>query len=65
MDLEELEGNIRALKRNGRIDEDNCTIKVRNPHVSDEAIEAGSDGWIAVGSVLVVDGDLYLEPEED
>ncbi len=64
MDLEELESTINRLRSRGRVD-DSGTVKVRNPHVSDEAIEAGSDGWIEVGAVLVIDGDIHLEPEED
>lgn len=64
MELEEFDATLDKLRSNGRI-EDGAIVKVRNPNVSSEAIEAGSDGWIELGSILVVDGDVYLEPEED
>ena len=63
MDLEELESHIRRLRSAGRVDDD-ALIKVRNPGVSEDAMAAGSDGWIEVGAALVIDGDIYLEPEE-
>jgi len=71
MDVRELRGRITRALNAGTLTMDD-EVFVRNPEVSAEAIEAGSNGWVASGTALVISearGDLapglYLEPEED
>jgi len=65
MTVDELGEHIKQLKARGRITGD-TDVYVRDPNVSDEAIEAGSRGYVDLDEILVLDGEhllLYPMPE--
>lgn len=51
MDINELEDKLRRLRRAGKIDGTEL-VMVRNPDVSEGAMEAGSDGYHELEEVL-------------
>lgn len=60
MTVEELMDDLKRKLRNGVITEDN-EIVVRNPEISDDAMEAGSEGYHEVDEILVPrDGRIVL-----
>ena len=64
MDIDELETKLRNLRRAGVIDGSE-TLQVRNPEISEGAMEAGSDGYHEVEEVLAPqDGRVVLLGEE-
>lgn len=64
MTLEELITKLNRLVKAGKLDPDE-PVKIRNTAVSDEAMDAGSDGYVELSEVLVVNGSAYLLIEED
>lgn len=65
MTVGELQDQLARLVRAGKITPDD-TIEVRNPSVSEEAVEAGSNGYHEADEVLVPgDGRVVLLGEVD
>ena len=60
MTIEELLTRINDGLRRGRFTELD-SVFVRNPSVSEEAIEAGSNGWTEADELLVIEGHDSLE----
>lgn len=64
MDIDELETKLRNLRRAGKIDGSEI-VSVRNPDVSEAAMDAGSDGYHEAEEILVPqDGRVVLLGEE-
>lgn len=64
MDIDELETKLRNLRRAGKIDGSEI-VSVRNPDVSDGAMEAGSNGYHEADEILLPqDGRVILLGEE-
>lgn len=60
MMVQELIDDLKRKLRNGVIDESD-EIQVRNPDVSEDAMDAGSNGYIEVDEILVPrDGRVIL-----
>lgn len=64
MDVQTLMQRLNQLLRAGKIEE-TSEVMVRNPHVSDRAIEAGSNGWIEADELLVAEGNFLIGPMEE
>ncbi len=64
MDINKLEDRLRLLRRAGKIDGSEM-VMVRNPDVSEAAMDAGSDGYHEAEEILVPqDGRVVLLGEE-
>ena len=63
MTLQEIIDKLTSGIRNGNLDPDE-PLYFRDYEVSDEAMEAGSDGWAEVDEILVAGGVARLLPEE-
>jgi hypothetical protein len=59
MTLEEILEIINRAVQSGRLNLDE-PVKFRNFSISEYAMEAGSDGYIEVDEVLIVDGSVLL-----
>jgi hypothetical protein len=64
MTLSELLEKIEYGIKNGILEPDD-DVKMRNTAVSEDAMEAGSNGYVTVDEVLIVGGILMLLPEEE
>ena len=61
MNGEQLIDQLRRLERAGRIDLESDELVVRDPNISDEAMDAGSNGYHELDEVLVPgDGRIIL-----
>lgn len=64
MTIEELIEKLTRLVKLGKLDPEQ-PVMIRNTAVSDEAMEAGSDGYAELSEVLVVREAAYLLVEEE
>jgi hypothetical protein len=72
MTIDELLEKIKASERAGKIVTSEDSVFVRDPNVSQAAIDAGSSPWIDVEEILVVPDDnseglpagIYLQGED-
>lgn len=72
MTIDELLEKIARAERAGKIDTSGDSVFVRDPAVSEAAIEAGSSPWVEVDEILVIPDDnseglpagIYLQGEE-
>lgn len=61
----ELMDTLRSSLQSGIVSEED-EVLVRNPRISDEAMEAGSDGYVGLEEVLFTgEGTVRLLSEED
>jgi hypothetical protein len=60
MTIEELLDRINRGLRAGHFTELD-SVFVRNPDVSEEAMSAGSNGWIEGDELLIIEGHEFLE----